>query len=253
VRRPVGERRTLRHVIARWRRRTVTQRAHESDPPPPPPLPLLRCSSPRSSAIPSPPTSFHFFSSVPASDCRHSWLPSHRLSSCFPSLRLRFVPLPPRARERAPYHPPPRRSPPLRGPPAASTPRSPVGVPPFLSAAAFPARFVRGEPIVSRSSTVIACVSCHSPSHRIFVPLSLPLLLARSFSPLRCPAVNRPTTSSLRRAATLASVLSCLESAVSRGRGIQRSLPPLSRHRRRGGESGIDAHGYPSAFWDARA
>jgi len=61
------------------------------------PSPLRR--APRRSYEPVPAcarpatTSFHFFSSDPSSDCRHSWLPSHRLSSCFPFLRLRFVAL----------------------------------------------------------------------------------------------------------------------------------------------------------------
>lgn len=131
--------------------------------------PLLLPGAP---ALPAPPslTPFHFFSSVPASDCRHSWLPSHRLSSCFPSLRLRFVPLPLRRAVSSPLP----TAPLCAGPPAVSTPLATADVPPFLSAAAFPARFARGEPIVSRSSTVVACVSCR------FLCLRLFLLLARS-------------------------------------------------------------------------
>lgn len=70
---PAGSGPHIEHVIARWRRHTVSERAPVSFPP-----------SSQFSRLCPPTTSFHFFSSVPASDCRHSWLPSHRLSSCFP-------------------------------------------------------------------------------------------------------------------------------------------------------------------------
>lgn len=140
MRRPAGNGARFGHVIARWRRRTMRERR------------------PRGS-LPLPPL-FTFSPPLPASDRRHSWLPSHRLSSCFPSLRPRFVPLP-----RARYLPP--------LPPAS--PRPP-------SAAAFPARFANDGPIVSRSSAVVARVS------RSSVRLALALARVRSVS-RRCPAV----------------------------------------------------------------
>lgn len=126
----------------------------------------MRERHPRES-LPLPPF-FTFSSPLPASDCRHSWLPSHRLSSCFPSLRPRFVPLP---RALCPFSP--RASPRPSSPP---------------SAAAFPARFANDERIVSRSSAVVARVS------RPSICLAFALARIRSVS-LRCPAV---ATSSLR-------------------------------------------------------
>lgn len=158
----------LRHVIVRWRRRTMRERRPRefffpSAPFPPrrapPRLATPRLAAPRRPYEPLPAcanpatTSFHFFSSVPASDCRHSWLPSHRLSSCFPSLRLRFVPL---LRALCLSALSPGFSLSLSFPLSSPLPSD---VSPFASAAAFPARFARGVPIVSRWSAVVVSIS----------------------------------------------------------------------------------------------